>query len=288
MKFSVPFNNIIKVGFFIVLLVASDSPTALESDQLNQNLNSQASAQRRSRPERRVRGVYKARITPHWFFHRTPDGAENTCFWYRNNLSGDMKEFILVDAEKGIRQKAFDHVKLAEALSKVTDEKYKADQLPFNYIKFIDNGKAILFNTAEKTLKCNLSTYDVILSEDTLTQPEESNEPRFGWRDQRGWRPGRFSNDQEHPIASPNGMWNVYIKDNNIYVRQGEDGEEIQLSSDGEEGNSYIRVEWAPDSQSIIAWRREPGDCKEVYLIQSSPPERWSSRAAFTSLRPAG
>jgi len=58
-----------------------------------------------------------------------------------------------------------------------------------------------------------------------------------------------------------------------VYVRESEDGEEIRLSSDGEEGNSYTRVEWAPNSQSIIAWRCEPGDHKEVYLIQSSPPE---------------
>ncbi len=58
-----------------------------------------------------------------------------------------------------------------------------------------------------------------------------------------------------------------------MYVRESEDGEEIRLSSDGEEGNSYTRVEWAPNSQSIIAWRCEPGDHKEVYLIQSSPPE---------------
>ena len=39
------------------------------------------SPQDRMRGPRRVEGYYKGRITPHWF-------AENTCFWYRNDLAG--------------------------------------------------------------------------------------------------------------------------------------------------------------------------------------------------------
>jgi len=273
MKLPIPFNNIIKISVFVISFLAAESLMAVGPGQQIQYRNTpQASSQRISRSGSRLQGVYKAWITPHWFVLKTPDSAEDMCFWYRNDLSGNTREFILVDAEKGTRKKAFDHVKLAEALSKATDEKYTADQLPMNYIEFTDNGKAILFIAAEKTWKCNLSTYDVILREDTLNLPEENNEPRFGWRGQRGQRRGRFSNNQDHPIASPDGWWNAYIKDNNVYVREGENGEEIQLSNDGEEGNSYTRLEWAPDSESIIAWRCEPGDRKEVYLIESSPP----------------
>ena len=43
---------------------------------------------------RPVQGVYQDRITPHWL-------ADNTRFWYRNDLAGKTKEFILVDAERG-------------------------------------------------------------------------------------------------------------------------------------------------------------------------------------------
>src|SRR5690349_1344308 len=35
-----------------------------------------------------IEGMYKAQITPHWF-------ANNTRFWYRNDLGGGSKEFIL-------------------------------------------------------------------------------------------------------------------------------------------------------------------------------------------------
>jgi hypothetical protein len=197
MKFPVSFNNVIKISVFIVLFLAAESLMAVEPNRQIQNRNTpQVSSPRRSRSGRRVQGLYKARVTPHWFVLKTSDNAEQMCFWYRNDLSGNTKEFILVNAEKGTRRKAFDHVKLAEALSKATDEKYTAGQLPFDYIEFTDNGSAILFVTAEKTWKCDLSTYDVLPSEVTLNLPEENNESRFGWRGWQGQRRGRVSKDK--------------------------------------------------------------------------------------------
>src|SRR5690348_17493620 len=99
------------------------------------------------------RGVYKARIPPHWL-------ANNTQFWYRNDLRGGTKEFILVDAEKGTRQRAFDHQKLAAALAKAAGEPVQADKLPFSDIEFIDNGNSIQFQASGKSWRCNLNTYE--------------------------------------------------------------------------------------------------------------------------------
>src|SRR5439155_17043726 len=56
---------------------------------------------------------------------------------------------------------------------------------------------------------------------------------------------------------------------------------EIQLSADGKEGLSYGHFSWSPDSQTLVAFRIEPGERKEVYLIQSSPPD--GGRARMTS-----
>jgi hypothetical protein len=50
--------------------------------------------------------VYKTTIRPHWF-------TDNKQFWYRNDLAGGAREFILVDTEKGIRLPAFDHARVA-------------------------------------------------------------------------------------------------------------------------------------------------------------------------------
>src|SRR5947209_8294006 len=73
--------------------------------------------QRRGRFGGPERGVYKAQISAHWF-------QNNTRFWYRNDLRDGAKEFVVVDAEKGIRRPAFDHQKLAAALSKVAGEQF--------------------------------------------------------------------------------------------------------------------------------------------------------------------
>ena len=42
--------------------------------------------------------VYKDRITPNWF-------ENNTKFWYRNDLPGGEREFIVIDAVTGAREK---------------------------------------------------------------------------------------------------------------------------------------------------------------------------------------
>src|SRR5437667_12681514 len=82
-------------------------PSAAEGVRTNETATSDQSQRPRgfSRFGGRIEGMYKAQITPHWFSH-------NTRFWYRNDLRGGAKEFIVVDAEQGTRRGAFDHQKL--------------------------------------------------------------------------------------------------------------------------------------------------------------------------------
>src|ERR1044072_3785227 len=97
--------------------------------------------------------VYKAQITPHWFHN-------DTRFWYRNNLRGGAKEFLVVDAVKGTRERAFDHQKLAAALSRAAMKDFSSERLPFDNIEFIEEEKSIRFEASGKTWKCNLATYE--------------------------------------------------------------------------------------------------------------------------------
>ena len=69
---------------------------------------------------------------------------------------------------------------------------------------------------------------------------------------------------------SPDGKWTAFIKDHNVVVK-GTDESDIVLSQDGVEGNAYSQVSWSPDSKTVIAFRIEPGENKEVHLVQSSP-----------------
>ena len=117
------------------------------------------------RRETGPRRVFKDRITPHWFHN-------DTRFWYRNDLKDGAKEFILVNAERGTREVAFDHAKLAAALSQAAGAEYRADKVPFDGIEFIDESTAIRFNLGDTTWKCGLTSYECVKTEGkTSTSP---------------------------------------------------------------------------------------------------------------------
>jgi dipeptidyl aminopeptidase/acylaminoacyl peptidase len=239
-------------------------------------------------------GVYKWRITANWF-----DGDAR--FWYRNDLKSGDREFILVNADEGTRQAAFDHQKLAASLSKASGEKYAANRLPFDGIEFVDEGKSIKFKVKETTWKCDLATYECTKTEEggaalppapsavaaaepamqtleELTSPADLSSPYQ--QQAQDIREKNQGEDDDRPIErrelirsvpSPDGKWTAFIKDDNVYVRTEDGGKEFQLSRDGKPGLGYGMLRWAPDSQTLTAFRIEPGDNKDVYLIESSP-----------------
>ncbi|HEY3860433.1 MAG TPA: prolyl oligopeptidase family serine peptidase [Verrucomicrobiae bacterium] len=243
-----------------------------------------APQQRRGRFGEPERGIYKARVTPHWF-------AGDAKFWYRNELRGGTSEFMVVDADHGTRQRAFDHDKLAAALSKASGHEYKADHLPFTSIEFSDDGKSVKFDAADKSWRCDLDSYQctvegaaaksafvplaqapAIVSTDPSPSdseldpnPQDPQDAAQGGRPNRGRRGG--SN------RSPDEKWSATVRDHNVYLKALPDGAEEQITKDGKEGDSYARLQWSPDSKTLSMWQIVPGDEKLVYLIQSSPPD---------------
>lgn len=220
--------------------------------------------------------VYQMQVVPHWL-------AGTNRFWYRNDLRGGTKEFILVDAEKASRVKAFDHGKLAAELSKAAGSKYTADRLPFDAIEFIDDGKAIRFRVGGTTWKCDLASYTCAKTEAKSEREAEEMPPALArndalWPD--GLAPDGEQGDAQpaqpeqnatgKSLRSPDGKWMAYVKDSNVHARNG-DGKEIQLSKDGKTGQAYGMLAWSPDSKALVAFRIEPGERKEVHLIESSP-----------------
>ena len=223
------------------------------------------------------RGVYKARITPHWL-------TNNIQFWYRNDLHGDTKEFILVDADKGTRQRAFDHDKLAGVLAKASGEQVKADKLPFSEIQFTGNGGTLTFEAFSKSWRCDLNTYECVTaatnSTSSISLPQSTSGDELAYsgppspqeQTNQPARPrGQRRRGEGREMRSPDDKWTALVRDHNVFVKAEPDGAETQLSTDGSESNNYSRLEWSPDSHSLIAWRIEPSDIGLVYLVQSSP-----------------
>lgn len=87
------------------------SPNPFPSDpyEWQQQSSSDESPQERTRNRGESGKLYRHRVSPNWI-----DATDK--FWYRNDLAGGAREFILVDAGNGQRTPAFDHEAVASAL----------------------------------------------------------------------------------------------------------------------------------------------------------------------------
>ena len=98
--------------------------------------------------------VFKTQVTPHWV-------AKDARFWYRNDLAEGAREFVLVDAEKGTRQPAFDHQRMAAALAKITGTPSKADHLPIERLEFDQQTPFVVVAGQGKSWRCDLRSYEL-------------------------------------------------------------------------------------------------------------------------------
>ncbi len=289
--------------------------------------------------------VYKMSVNPVWL----PDGNR---FWYRNDLSGGKREFILVDAKKGSRTKAFDHAKLAEGLGKALNKSIDADRLPIAPSTFEKD--EVRFIAESKNWTCSLKTYEVKpydKKEDAagnlkpfirkrnsrdggdetaiIFKNETAGDVKMAWINGDGGsvdygtiKPGASYNMHTYaghvfmisdsagkvlayfqaeagektavidgkpiqeprgreegppPGLSPDGKWQAFVKENNIWVRPAKTSDgAYQLSTDGKPGDSYDLwgLQWSPDGKKIAAMRTEAGQEHKIYMVESSPKDQ--------------
>src|SRR5262249_48964897 len=143
--------------------------------------------------------VYHAAVRPTWL--------EDGRFWYRTTTS-EGSEFILVDPEKGSRVPAFDHAKLAAALSSAAGANYNAHNLPFTEIEL--STSSVSFSVDSRRWACDTSSW-------TCTG-------QGGGRG-RGGRGGRGGGNES---ISPDKKRAVFIRDNNLWARDLETSRETQ------------------------------------------------------------
>jgi dipeptidyl aminopeptidase/acylaminoacyl peptidase len=214
-----------------------------------------------------------------------PDRADwidkTSRFWYRKSVKGGY-EFVLVDAETLAKKPAFDHEKLAAALAKALPpvpsdgEAITALKLPFNEITFVDGERAIEVNIREARWRCDLTAY-------ACKKSEAPGFGRFGGGVGRGVGPlgtltgipGPRYNFPQSPDAkvSPDGKWEAWVNNFNVWARPKGKREGVALSYDGSEGNYYAlaSLAWSPDSKMIAAYRVRPGYQRKTQYVESSP-----------------
>jgi dipeptidyl aminopeptidase/acylaminoacyl peptidase len=182
-------------------------------------------------------------------------------FWYRKSVKGG-DEFVVIDADSQRKQPAFDHERIAQALSTMTGETYTALQLPFNAITFSDDGSTFTVNVAGASYHCTIA--------DSSCRKADA-----GARAGAGPSAGRRARD-EGPRISPDGRWQALINNFNLAVRPAHGGALTHLSTDGSEANYYdlSSIAWSPDSQKIAVYRVRPGYRREVHYVESSPEDQ--------------
>ena len=186
--------------------------------------------------------------------------SENNRFWYRKN-SREGKKFILVDAEKRSSEPAFDHARLARELSSTAGEQYEADDLPFNSISFGADLESIRFVVDDFNWTCDLDSYECVKGD-----PVEPRRRRSQSQQPEG----------ERAFESPDGDWEAFVRDNNVWLRsKDEESREFQLSFDGSPGEFYSpMIRWSPDSKKLTCSRVKPGFERIIHYVESSPDDQ--------------
>lgn len=211
----------------------------------------QVTAEDYARAERSLRAyttplVFSANVAPQWL--------DNDRLWYQNRIPGGF-EFIVVDPATQTRVRAFDHERLAESLSQLTDLSYEPLNLPLTALDLTD--EAVMFNVQARRYTCSLDTY---------TCTSEFNPQRRNRRQ----------------VVSPDGTQAAFIQDHNLWVEDVATGAKKQLTTDGIEHYGYAtnnagwtRSEtpvllWSPDSKKIATFQHDGRNVGEMHLTTTN------------------
>ncbi|HUQ86899.1 MAG TPA: DPP IV N-terminal domain-containing protein [Vicinamibacterales bacterium] len=199
-------------------------------------------------------------------------------FYYRRSLANGF-EFVMVDADTQRKQPAFDHLRLAEALSRASGQAYSGTRLPFSNFTFNDALSAIETNIDGARWTCTLADY--VCRTPDVPAPGEIR------RGITGPVRGDISAATPRPRMSPDGKWMAFIDNYNVAIRPFGGDKRTVLSTDGSEGNYYdgASLVWSPDSTKVAAYRIRPGYRRLIHYVASSPedqlqPEHWASQYA--------
>ncbi|MDD4969654.1 MAG: DPP IV N-terminal domain-containing protein [Paludibacter sp.] len=202
--------------------------------------------------------VYYSNVVPTWIDH-------TNSFWYvRNTPQG--KTYLLTDAKKKWRTVLFDHMKLAESLSKATKTNIDIEQLSLQSLQVSTNLDTLRFIA-------NGSRWTYIKNTDTLKNDgiPVSAKPEY-WGTVDTERTGE-------PVISPDKKLVAFVKDNNLYIKDSLTGTIKSLSTNGTRDDYYSAyLYWSPDSKKIAVMCIHAADTRQLYLIESSPSDQLQPR----------
>ncbi|QKJ28927.1 DPP IV N-terminal domain-containing protein [Mucilaginibacter mali] len=209
--------------------------------------------------------VTRSGIRPNWM----PDDR----FWYKED-----SKFIVFNPAKGSKSAAFDHDKLAAALSTASGKSYTAANLPFDAIVYASDNKSVIFMADGKQWKFDGSKVE---ADSSPVQFPSAGGAFGGGRGGRGGRGGFGRGGNPNENVSPDGKTAVFIKDFNLWSRDIASNKLTQLTTDGVKDNGYatdnagwaqgIRpiLVWSPDSKKIATFQQDEREVNNMYMVNT-------------------
>jgi len=183
--------------------------------------------------------------------------------WYSVNTPNG-NEYYLIDADKKSKKPLFDKTKLSKALSEKTGKSIKPDSLTLERININKSLDTLAFTY-------NNSQYKFNQKKGTIIKIERQNR-----QDRReGYWGARANYRQGRPVKSPDGKKEVYIKDENVWIKDLNSNTETALSKDGSKKHYYSTYfQWSPDSRKIITMKVKDVEQRLIYFVESSPKDQ--------------
>ncbi|MET3653295.1 S9 family peptidase [Dyella japonica] len=187
---------------------------------------------------------------------QTVTWIDDAHFWYRDHdASGD--HFVRFDTGTGKAEPAFDHARLAAALSKALGKTISADKLGITTFTTAADGRLDV-NLHGKHYLCDMK--------DAATCAAGRDESVEGI----GNEPG---------VLSPDKRSEAFVRNWNLWVRDVATGKEAQLTIDGIENYGYATdnagwkhsnkaiVVWSPDSKRIATFQQDQRKTGDMVIV---------------------
>jgi dipeptidyl-peptidase-4 len=246
-------------------VVKAAAPT--EPEEMYQNAE-------RTRSDKILPLALNLTIAPIWV-------ANGDRFWMRLQ-NPDGWQYLAVDPQRRERHLAFDHARLAAAMSQASGQSVDDKHLTFNDLKVEETRHSLSFGSADNRVSCDLAAYTCT----AVLKPKAD----------------------VLSVVSPDGTLAIFAKDDNLWLRTLPSGAERQLTHDGEPHFSYgtnpgssllivlqkssglkfppYGVQWSPDSRRIIVARADERSLPDYFFLQSVPYDG-TLRPKIVSIRTA-
>ena len=186
--------------------------------------------------------VFRDRIQPHWY-------ANSTKFWYRNDLPNGQKEFVVVDATKGMKSKDFDHDSVASTIQ-TSDPGVDVSQsirtkngddteisfenkspTPVEIFWISGDGKRVSYGKIAPGARKDQHTFGghtwVVVNDkrEDLGVYDATDQPLTikidGTKIAREPTPDRRNRGRNRAQSgtSPDGQWKAFVKDHNVFIK---------------------------------------------------------------------